>query len=141
MAIAFTEKSRYAAEITSDNWYQILARPDVRVGMADPRFDANGYRALMVLKLVDAVYGKPTFFFDFFDGVFVTPISVALEGNTSVIHVPEIVETRPNSRIVVRGLQRAVTPAVGDGGDRLRHGVPECHQAASTEVRGPPCRA
>jgi molybdate/tungstate transport system substrate-binding protein len=62
MAIAFTEKSQWAAEITSDNWYQVIARPGVRVGIADPRFDANGYRALMVLKLADAVYKKPTLF-------------------------------------------------------------------------------
>jgi molybdate/tungstate transport system substrate-binding protein len=115
MAIAFTEKSQWAAEITSDNWYQVIARPGVRVGIADPRFDANGYRALMVLKLADAVYKKPTLFFDFFDGAFVTPITVAVEGSTSVIKVPEIVETRPDSRIVVRGYSVQLLPLLETG--------------------------
>jgi molybdate/tungstate transport system substrate-binding protein len=115
MAIAYTDKSTHAAEITSNNWYQILALPDVRVGMADPRFDANGYRALMVLKLVDTVYQKPTFFFDFFDGKFVTPVTATQEGATSVIHVPEIVETQPNSSLVLRGYSVQLLPLLQTG--------------------------
>ena len=115
MAIAFTEKSRHAAEITSDNWYQILALPDVRVGMADPRFDANGYRALMVLKLADTAYARPTLFFDFFDDKFVTPVTATLEGGISVIHVPEIVETRPGSSLVMRGYSVQLLPLLETG--------------------------
>ena len=32
MVIAFTNKSKYADEITPENWYQVLSRPDVRWG-------------------------------------------------------------------------------------------------------------
>ena len=38
----------------------VIARPGVRLGLADPRFfDASGYRALMAFKLAEQVYQKP----------------------------------------------------------------------------------
>ncbi len=115
MAIAYTEKSTYAQEITSDNWYEVLTRADVRVGMADPRFDANGYRTLMVVKLAETVYDEPTFFFDFFDGKFVFPITSGPEDGKSVIRVPEILETRPNSSLVLRGYSVQLLPLLQAG--------------------------
>jgi molybdate/tungstate transport system substrate-binding protein len=115
MAIAYTDKSAHATEITSDNWYEVVTSPGVRVGIADPRFDANGYRALMVLKLAEAVYGRPTLFFDFFDGKLKTPITSTLEGTTSVIHVPEIVETRSGSSLVMRGYSVQLLPLLETG--------------------------
>ncbi len=39
MVRGYTERSRYAGEINADNWYAVLARPGVRVGLSDPRFD------------------------------------------------------------------------------------------------------
>jgi molybdate/tungstate transport system substrate-binding protein len=102
MTIAFTDQSKYADEMTADNWYEVIARPDVRLGIADPRFDANGYRALMMLKLAEEPYGKPALFFDAFDGQFASPVTVEDEGQQSVIHVPEILETEPGARIVMR---------------------------------------
>ncbi len=62
LALAYHSESLYASEITSDNWYEILSRPDVKVGLADPRFDAVGYRALMVYALARDYYHRP---FDF----------------------------------------------------------------------------
>ncbi len=56
MVIAFTNKSRYADEITSENWYQVLSRPDVRVGISNPMLDAAGYRSIMVSLLADRYY-------------------------------------------------------------------------------------
>ena len=47
LAIAYQTNSLYSNEITAENWYSIISRPDVKVGLADPRFDAVGYRALM----------------------------------------------------------------------------------------------
>ena len=37
-------------------------RPGVRVGIADPRFDASGYRAMMVFFLAQAEYDQPRLF-------------------------------------------------------------------------------
>lgn len=61
IVIAFTENSKYADEITSDNWYEILARPGVTFGFSDPNQDPCGYRSVMVMKLADYYYGKPVF--------------------------------------------------------------------------------
>ncbi len=70
LALAYNPNSKYANEITGDNWYTILARPDVKVGIADPRFDASGYRALMAYALAQDYYHKNTLFRDMFSGLF-----------------------------------------------------------------------
>ncbi len=103
LGIAFTPHSRYASEISAENWFQVLARPDVRLAMADPRFDAVGYRALMAYELSQTQYHKPTLFFDTFDGIFKYPITTDDENGVSIIHVPEVLETKPGARIVLRG--------------------------------------
>jgi molybdate/tungstate transport system substrate-binding protein len=40
LGIAYNPGSKYAGEIDSTNWYEVLSRPDVKVGISDPRFDA-----------------------------------------------------------------------------------------------------
>lgn len=102
MAIAYTPNSKFADEIDESNWFQIINREGVKVGIADPRFDANGYRALMMLKLAETHYGKPTIFFDTLQGKFVTPITAGDEDGQTVIHVPEIVKTKEGSSLVMR---------------------------------------
>jgi molybdate/tungstate transport system substrate-binding protein len=103
LGLAYTPKSHYADQINADNWYKIIARSDVKVGLADPRFDAIGYRALMALQLAKAVYGKPTILEDVIMGQFKTPITLQDENERAVIHVPEILEIKPESSIVLRG--------------------------------------
>jgi len=51
MAIVFNDKSRYASQIDSSNWAEILLREDVAFGRADPNSDPCGYRTLLTLKL------------------------------------------------------------------------------------------
>ncbi len=103
LALAYTPGSRYADEINADNWYKIIARSDVKVGLADPRFDACGYRALMALKLAERAYQRPTIFVDVLLGRFKTPITAQEEADQTVIQVPEIVTPKPDSSIVMRG--------------------------------------
>ncbi len=103
LALAYTPGSRYADEINSDNWHKIIARPDVKLGLADPRFDAAGYRALMALKLAEAAYASPTVFVDVTLGRFKVPITAQEEDGRTIIHVPEIVTPKPGSDIVMRG--------------------------------------
>jgi molybdate/tungstate transport system substrate-binding protein len=43
LALAYTDQSQYGDEVGADNWHEIIARPGVRVGLPDPRFDAAGY--------------------------------------------------------------------------------------------------
>lgn len=103
LGIAYTEKSLYAGEINAQNWYEVLLRPDVRLGLADPRFDAAGYRSLMVFKLGEQVYQEPTLFFDMFYGAFKFPIKTSEGDGQAVIHIPEVLETKQASRIIMRG--------------------------------------
>jgi len=62
MVLTYVDKSRYADEITSDNWYKILARNDVRWAFSDPNADPCGYRTPMVIKLAESKYGDDTIF-------------------------------------------------------------------------------
>ncbi|PNR94211.1 molybdenum ABC transporter substrate-binding protein [Petrotoga sp. HWH.PT.55.6.1] len=56
MVIMYTEDSRYKDEINSDNWYEILLRPDVEYGHSDPNADPCGYRSQIVWKLAEKYY-------------------------------------------------------------------------------------
>jgi molybdate/tungstate transport system substrate-binding protein len=103
LALAYRPDSLYAAEITPDNWYTILARPEVKVGIADPRFDAAGYRTLMAYALSQEYYHKNTLFRDMFAGNFTFPLGIFKDNGMTTITVPEIVETKPASHIIVRG--------------------------------------
>lgn len=62
MVVAYTERSRFAAEITTANWPEILSRSGVDVGRSDPELDPNGYRTLMVWQLAAATRGSPRLF-------------------------------------------------------------------------------
>jgi molybdate/tungstate transport system substrate-binding protein len=59
MVVAYTDRSRYAKEINTDNWTQILQRPDVQVGRTDPRLAPAGYRTLLMLDLAERFYRRP----------------------------------------------------------------------------------
>ncbi|MFZ3070936.1 MAG: tungstate ABC transporter substrate-binding protein WtpA [Anaerolineaceae bacterium] len=108
LGIAYRPESKYADEITSDNWWEVLSRPDVRVGLADPRFDAVGYRTLMVLSLAQNVYGNEEIFDNFLNGQLTYPIKLIDMGDVKTIRVPEIVETTKDAHILVRGSSTAL---------------------------------
>lgn len=103
LSIGYTDQSRYADEIDADNWYEILARKDVKVGIADPRFDASGYRALMAYALAGIALDNLNIFGHMFGGQFAYPFKLTDNNGVTVIHVPEIVETYSGSHIVIRG--------------------------------------
>ena len=59
MVLAYTPQSRFADEITADNWIEILQNDDVEWGHSDPDADPCGYRTLLVLQLAENYYGIP----------------------------------------------------------------------------------
>jgi molybdate/tungstate transport system substrate-binding protein len=59
MVLAYQDRSRGASEITTDNWWQVVTRPGVQVGRADPSLDPNGYRTLLVWQLAERFYKQP----------------------------------------------------------------------------------
>jgi len=59
MVLCYTDKSKFADEINSDNWAEILLRKGVAWGHSDPNLDPCGYRSLMVLQLAEKFYKRP----------------------------------------------------------------------------------
>jgi len=59
MVLVYTDQSVGAREVGPANWWQILLRPGVRTGRADPALDPSGYRALMVMHLAEKHYRRP----------------------------------------------------------------------------------
>jgi len=102
LVLAYTPNSKYADELTADNWYEIISRPDVKVGLSDPRMDAVGYRTLMVTKLAESYYGREGIMADSVARYFSTPITAHDENGVSVITVPELLEPSAD-RMYLRG--------------------------------------
>jgi molybdate/tungstate transport system substrate-binding protein len=89
MGIAYTPQSKYADEIDTENWYEILARPDIKLGFSDARLDSCGYRALMVCQLASLYYNDETMF-EGITGGFSPPVTVSENASEYVISVPEL---------------------------------------------------
>ena len=101
VGIAYTAQSKYADEISTENWYEIISRPDVRLGISDPRLDPCGYRALMICQLAEDFYGNDRVLEDVM-GNFYLPITVTETDNVHRIIIPEILKP-DNERLVLRG--------------------------------------
>lgn len=100
LGIAYTSTSLYRDEIDINNWYEILARPDIKLGISDARFDACGYRTLMQLSLAESYYNDNSIFQRVI-GTFNPSLEVTSSSEITTITVPEIL--RPESdRIALR---------------------------------------
>jgi len=62
IVISYTKRSRYSRKINEKNWYNILARPDVKWAFSNPNDDPCGYRTLMSIALSSLYYNKPDLF-------------------------------------------------------------------------------
>ncbi len=62
MAIAYTDKSKYANEINEKNWTEIFLREGVKVGHSNPNLDPCGYRSILVTQLAERYYKQPDFY-------------------------------------------------------------------------------
>lgn len=59
MTLVYTPKSRFANEINSMNWHEILLKPEVFFGRSDPDSDPCGYRTVLSLQLAEKFYSIP----------------------------------------------------------------------------------
>jgi molybdate/tungstate transport system substrate-binding protein len=94
LVLAYANSSKYAGEVNANNWYSILARPDVRLGFANPQLDALGYRTLTAIQLAQDYYGQPTLFHNLITQNMDPPISSIPNGSNYTITVPEIQEPK-----------------------------------------------
>lgn len=93
MVLVFTNQSKYANKISSDNWFEILTKPDVRFGAANPVLDAAGYRSIMVLALADNYYGRNDILNKVFSSQFSPSLTVHKDGNNTRIILPDVMKT------------------------------------------------
>jgi molybdate/tungstate transport system substrate-binding protein len=59
MAIMYRRDSKYAKQINSKNWYDILLKKGVEYGHSDPNADPAGYRSQLVWQLAEKYYKVP----------------------------------------------------------------------------------
>jgi len=65
MTVMNTNQSRYASEITPANWYQVITRPGVIVGVSDKDTDPSGSQAIFMVELAGLLYyGNSSYIYD-----------------------------------------------------------------------------
>jgi molybdate/tungstate transport system substrate-binding protein len=101
MVIAYTNRSRYADEITKENWREVLARPDVRTGFSNPILDAAGYRALMVVILAETYYDDTGLFDRLIGSHFDPPLVPEMDNRTISVTLPAVLKPS-DKRVAIR---------------------------------------
>ncbi len=103
LGIAYTPQSKYSDEINKSNWYKILSKDEVEVGVSDPRLDAWGYRVWMALQLAENCYENDEIAEDLLFNEFLKPITVSEGGERQIIRVPQVLKPLSGSSIAIRG--------------------------------------
>ncbi len=98
IVLCYTNSSKYSEEITSENWYEILTRSDVKYGFSNPNDDPCGYRAVIVLTLASKYYNNSAILEKLI--VENTNIDVEEINETTYLNIPENLEVKNN--LVVR---------------------------------------
>ena len=94
LVLAYANTSKYAGEVNAGNWCQVLSRPGVRLGFANPELDALGYRTLTAIQLAQDYYGDKTLFHDLITDNMDPPISSIPSGSNYTITVPDTQEPK-----------------------------------------------
>jgi molybdate/tungstate transport system substrate-binding protein len=59
LVIGYNPSSRFAADLKTKPWYEVLQEPGIRIGRTDPKLDPKGKLTLELLKKAAAVYTIP----------------------------------------------------------------------------------
>ena len=98
--VSLHNNSKYASEVNSNNWYSILSRPGVKLGLANPQLDALGYRALMAVQLSEDYYGEKGLFHNLITANLDPPINSVPDGSNYTITVPDIQQPKGDKLIL-----------------------------------------
>jgi molybdate/tungstate transport system substrate-binding protein len=99
MTIAYAANSKFAKEINADNWFEILQRPDVKWGIADPNAGPDGYFSLGQIMLSNLHYKNNTIFQKLVADN--TAITATESGGRYTINCPENLNPK-SPRVIVR---------------------------------------
>jgi len=58
VTFVYTERSKFAKEITAQNWYEVLSRPGVQIGRSNPDTEPSGYQTVQMLTLAGKYYNR-----------------------------------------------------------------------------------
>jgi molybdate/tungstate transport system substrate-binding protein len=108
MTIAYAANSKYANEINAGNWFEILQRPDVRWGIADPDAGPDGYFSLGQILLSDLHYEK-----EIFASLIAanTAITVKRDGERFVVDCPENLQPKAG-KVTIRPDPESLYPMI-----------------------------
>ncbi len=59
LVIGYNPSSKFAADLKSKPWYQVLQEPGIRIGRTDPKLDPKGALTLTLMKQAETVYNSP----------------------------------------------------------------------------------
>ncbi|MBE0524076.1 MAG: tungstate ABC transporter substrate-binding protein WtpA [Methanosarcinales archaeon] len=114
IVIAYTDDSKYSSEVNSDNWYEILRRPDVTFGFSNPNDDPCGYRSVMVTQLSEAHYADESIFDDLMGDN--TAIAMTFDNGTYTAVMPDSEYIEPNTKkIMMRSMEVELSSALETG--------------------------
>jgi molybdate/tungstate transport system substrate-binding protein len=114
MTLAYTNNSKYADEITADNWHQILRRSDVKWGFSDPNLDPCGYRSPMVIQLAEYEYGDDMIFEDLIEAN--SDITVTEDAGVHTINANMTDFNPATDRLMIREKSVDLVTFVQEGG-------------------------
>lgn len=104
MVIAFANTSKYADEINSGNWYEILRRHDVKFGFSNPNDDPCGYRSQMVLQLAELYYNDSRIYDDLIAEN--SNLEFTENNGTFILRMPPSENINPNTgKLMIRSME------------------------------------
>lgn len=111
MVIVYSNKSKYSDQINSQNWYQILEKPDVTFGFSDPNADPSGYRSVMMIQLAESYYNDSTIF----DKLVANNTAITSEKNGTGYAIKAPSNINPTSKVMIRPKEVDLMQSVESG--------------------------
>lgn len=59
LVIGYNASSKFAADLKSKPWYEVLKEPGIRIGRTDPKLDPKGALTLALMKQAETTYKAP----------------------------------------------------------------------------------
>ncbi|MFP3946378.1 MAG: tungstate ABC transporter substrate-binding protein WtpA [Halobacteriota archaeon] len=114
VVLAHLEDSKYSDEINSDNWYEILRRPDVKFGFSNPNDDPCGYRSQMVMQLAELHYNDSQIYDDLVASN--SNMEFNKDGDSYVLEMPSSENIGPNNdKLMVRSMEMELISGLESG--------------------------
>jgi molybdate/tungstate transport system substrate-binding protein len=59
LVIGYNPSGRFAADLKTKQWYQVLSEPGIRIGRTDPKLDPKGTLTLQLMQKAETFYKSP----------------------------------------------------------------------------------